>query len=621
MAGGEGVSADRREFMAAIAGSALAAGVAGCAGARERPTFVMASTSGAPGGLNPLAAGDEVTQRRLNLLYDGGGVVGDDPIGFEGRWFESWELSEDATRVEYRLRDGLQWGSSGRGADATDYGRLTAETYVYNVENVFRAGWTAYPLAQLFYVAGEPIEYEQTGELTFEAHLPEPRANFLHEDPLVGAELPGAIPLPVDLVEAHAPPEDAGSDAAARARQQLARDPAIAEATIVGNLGPFELETYENGSRMVVRANPDYYLAGTDVDDGAFRGSPRSPGITTQVFEERSTAYAALQAGDVHAAEIEARRKSEMESARGVTLWSTTYGDAVSWISINHRANGWAPLRESREVRQALAHLLDKRALIEDIFDGNANPIDTFHPRWGPYYSDAAIQRYDHDPERARALLESGTSAEYGYADDGTFVGPDGEPVTLRFVTRSDNQTGSLVGDFMRQALAAGGFEVDIEARPFGEILGTYFQNAVANNPDYGGEPDWSAGPYNGGPAEQAVSAEPWDLVYGVGSATQAYAPWQAMEGFVTERGTFNFSGYAAEGFDVSSALRAAAGASTREGVTEELEALFGFLSRDLPFLWTRNNHVIWGYRESVTGLPEVRNAFSRPNVRLVAVE
>ena len=48
---------------------------------------------------------------------------------------------------------------------------------------------------------------------------------------------------------------------------------------------------------------------------------------------------------------------------------------------------------------------------------------------------------------------------------------------------------------------------------------------------------------------------------------------------------------------------------------------MFGFLSEDLPFLWTRNNHLTWGYREEVGGLPEVRNFFSRPNVRLLSVD
>ena len=568
--------------------------------------FVIGSTSGASGGLDPIAVGDEVTLNRLHLLYDGGGVIHDDPIGFQGRWLADWELSEDATTVRYTVREGLEWGAG--------YGQLTAETYVYNVEHVFTADWAGYSQRPYFSVGGEPIEYERTGELTFEATLPEPRVNFLHEDPITSVLL-----LPADLLAKYEPAE--GETPETPARDGIARDPDVAEARIAGNLGPFTLDSYEKGSQMVVSANEDYYLADTDVDGGAFRDSPKVGGVTTEVFGERSTAYSALKAGDVHTTGIEARRKAEFEDAAGVKLWTSTYGDYLGWISINHRVNGWAPLRESRDVRQAFAHFVDRRTLIEDIFDGNANPVDTFHPRWGPYYSDAKIRQYDHDPQRARELLESGTSADYGYDGSGRFVGPDGEQVELRLVTRSDLQTGELVGNYLRQTLEDAGFAVTVDGLPFDQILGTYFANSVENNANYSGEPEWSAGRFNGGPWDQSISAEPWDFVYGVGSNTAAYAPWQAVQGFVAERGTFNAFGYHTDDFDFAGAIDDAASAATREEATTVLEDMFGFLSEDLPFLWTRNNHRIVGYREEVGGLPEVRNFFSEPNLRLVSLD
>ena len=623
----------RRTLLRALAASGITVSVAGCSeqgdggdgsggdgssggstettsgGRRSQANYVLGTTSGASGGLNPLAVGDSETQSRLNLLYDGGGVIDDDTLSFQGRWLESWELSDDAKTVEYRVRDGLEWGG--------DYGSLTAETYLYNIEHVFTRQWSQYTQAGQYSVAGEPIEYKQTGELTFEATLPQTRANFLHEDPVIPALL-----LPIDLVKQYEPPAGETPAGDASPRNALDKDPDVTNATLVGNLGPFTLDSYDKGSRMVVSANEDYYLADTDVDDGAFHGSPKLATVTTQVFEERSTDYSALKAGDVTATGIEARKKAEFEGVPGVKLWTSKYGDYLGWLSINHRANGWAPLRESRQVRQAFAHLLDKQTLIQDIFDGNANPIDTFHPRWGPYYSDAKISRYDYDPARAKRLLESGTSSDFGYDDSGAFVGPDGTQVELTFVTRSDIQTGQLVASFMRKQFEDAGFSVTVKGLPFSKILGTYFANSVANNPNYDGKPDW--GPvtdFNGGPWNQAVSTEPWDLVYGVGSNTGAYAPWQTVRAFITERGAFNAFGYHTDAFDFQSAIDSAASAATKAEATAALEDMFGFLSEDLPLLWTRNNHRILGFRESVSGLPPVKNFFSQPDVRLVSME
>ncbi len=599
----------RRRLLRLAAASGVAVGLAGCSApsAGETPPgereYIVGTTSATQDGLDPFAVGSAVSTSRLNLLYDAGGVIDDDPIGFQGRWLDSWELSGDARRVRYSVREGLEWGAG--------YGPLTAETYLYNIQNVFTAPWAGYTQAGFFQLGGQPIEYEQTGRLTFEARLPEPRANFLHEDPV-----PSAFLAPVDLLERHG-----AADGDESTRQAIARDPDIREAAIVGNLGPFTLDSFDQGSRMVLSANPDYYLADTDVGDGAYRDTPKIDGLRIQVFGEQSTAYSALRAGDITTTGIEPRRKAEFEAADGIQLWSSRFGPGLFWLSLNHRANGWAPIGESREVRQALLQLIDRSTLVDDIYAGNANPIDTIHPRWGPYYSEDAVTRFDHDPARAAELLESGTSADYGYNEDGTFVGPDGEQVTLRLVTRSDNQTGELVGNFVRQALQDAGFDVDVRGLPFSEIVSTYLANSVANNPDYDGDPAWTAGPFNGGPWDQSISAEPWDLIYGVGiSGPIAYAPWLSVEAFIAERGSFNAFGYRTDDFDFAEAVAGAASAPTREEATAILEDLFGFLSTDVPLLWTINNHVIRGYRDVVSGLPEARNFFSSPDVRRVSL-
>ena len=598
----------RRRLLELAAGG-VAVGLAGCSApsAEEAPPgereYIVGTTSATQDGLDPFAVGSTVSTSRLNLLYDAGGVIDDDPIGFQGRWLQSWELSEDARRVRYTVRDGLEWGAG--------YGPLTAETYRYNIENVFTAPWAGYTQAGFFRLGGAPIEYERTGRLSFEARLPEPRANFLHEDPVLSAFL-----APVDLLEKHG-----AADGDESTREAIARDPDIRTAAIVGNLGPFTLDSFDQGSRMVCSANPDYYLADTDVEDGAYRDAPAVDGLRIQVFGEQSTAYSALQAGDITTTWIEPRRKAEFDAAEGIQLWTSRFGPGLFWLSLNHRVNGWAPIRESRAVRRALLRLIDRSTLVEDIYGGNANPIDTIHPRWGPYYSDDAVTRYDHDPDRAAELLESGTSADYGLTEDGVFVGPDGEQVTLRVVTRSDNQTGELVGNFVRQALEGAGFAVSVRGLPFSEIVSTYLANSVGNNPNYDGDPAWTAGPFNGGPWDQSISAEPWDLIYGVGiSGPIAYAPWLSVEAFIAEQGSFNAFGYRTDGFDFSEAVAGAASAETRAEASAILEDLFGFLSTDVPLLWTINNHVIRGYRDVVTGLPEARNFFSSPDVRRVSL-
>ncbi|MFT4922755.1 MAG: peptide/nickel transport system substrate-binding protein [Haloarculaceae archaeon] len=631
------VAVRRRDLLKALAASGVAVSVAGCSetsdsedgGDGETPAddgdgessvenfepqgagdreYISGSTSAAQ-NLSPLSIGDEATSNRLSLFYDGGGDIDDAPeIAFESRWFETWELSEDAQTVSYRLRDNLQWGA--------DYGQLTAEDYVYSVRNVFTADWAQFSQRSFFSLDGEPIEYEQTGELTFEASLPQPRANWLHEDPLMGS-----YPLPKSLVEKYEPSGGGTPSGEDPPRQQLDNDPDVREAALAGNLGPFKFESWEKGQKLEVSANEDYYLADSDVDDGAFQGSPQLDSVTIQVFDEQSTAYSALRTGDITTTGIEERKVSEFEDEENVKLWTTEFGSGIFWLNVNHRVNGWPPLRESREVRQAIAHLFDKETLINQIFDGFASPAHTFHPTWGPYYSEEKIDTFDPNVEQARQKLESGTSSDYGYDGSGTFRGPDGEQVELRLVIDNTNQTGRDIGNFLRTRFEEAGISLDINGLPFGQIIQTYLATSVENNPNYSGEPDYGpVSQFNGGPWDQAISSEPWDLIYGVGFSTGAYAPWQVVKGVLTEQGAFNFIGYAADDFDVSGAVSEAASASSQEEATQALSDLFGYLSRDQPLIWSFTEYNIAGYRQPIEGLPEVENFFSRPNVRLLSL-
>lgn len=620
-------SARRRELLKTLAAAGVSVAIAGCStgdgeGDGGDPTpgstdggmapsgpgdreFILGTTAAAQ-NLSPLSVGDEATNDRLDLLYDAGGAIDDDPIGFQGRWFEEWDLADDFRSVRYRLRDGLEWGAG--------YGQLTAEDYLYSIENVFTANWAGFSQRSFFALGGDPIEYEQTGELTFEASLPQPRANWLHEDPLLGS-----IPLPRALVEEYEPTAGGGTSDTPP-RQQLDNDEAIRSGDLAGNLGPFRVASWEKGQKLVVSANEDYYLADTDVDGGAFRDSPTLEGATYQVFDELSTAYSALKAGDITATGIQEGKVSEFEDRDDVQLWMSEFGSGIFWINLNHRVNGWAPLRESREVRQALAHLFDKDTLIEQIFNGLATPAHTFHPTWGPYYDDGEITTFEPSVEAAREKFASGTSSDYGYDEQGTFRGPDGEQVELTMVIDNTTNQSEIVGSFLKQRLGAAGIALTIEGLPFGEIVPTYLQTSVTNNPNYDGEPDW--GPitgFNGGPWDQAISAEPWDLIYGVGFSTGAYAPWQVVQGVLTTRGGFNFIGYTAEGYDLDATISAAATAESRSAATETLAGLFGFLSRDQPLVWSFTEYNIAGYRWPVRGLPEARNAFSSPNLRLLS--
>ncbi len=81
--------------------------------------------------------------------------------------------------------------------------------------------------------------------------------------------------------------------------------------------------------------------------------------------------------------------------------------------------NARGPLRDLR-VRRALAHAIDRRAIIDGAMHGYGTPIGSHFPPQNPDHIDLA-GRYPHDPARARALL---AAAGYPRGFDLTFALP-----------------------------------------------------------------------------------------------------------------------------------------------------------------------------------------------------
>jgi peptide/nickel transport system substrate-binding protein len=630
MSGPDAVDDRRRKLLQALGAAGASAALAGCqgglgdllpgdgstgSGPRGDSEFINGVTSGA-GSLNPIGVTDEPTARRVALFYDGGSASVqpggiDSELRFEGRWLAGYDVGEDHRTVTYRLREGLQWGA--------DYGELVADDYVEFLNTIVYGDLDAerdpvgYSQTPSYLLGGERIGIERLGRYEFRATLPEPRPYWLAEDPLREAYV-----LPQGLIEAYKPVAFREVDGEpADVVTQIGRDEAVVQAELSGNLGPFDFDSWNQGQELVVSADPDYYLADTDVRDGAFRDSPAVDSYTYRVFDDQSAAYSAVRDGDITTTDVEG---ADVESVRtdATEVWESPYDSGMFYLNLNHRVNGWAPIRESRAVRQAFAHLVDKTALIDRAFDGHAQPLATFHPEWGPFHPEAP-PTFEPSVERAREKLADGTSSDYTYDGD-RLVGPDGDQVELTVVTVETGDTGEVVADYLTGRLEEAGLATTVEADSFGGLLRNYVAPSVDNNPDYSGEPAFDAGVYNGGPPDQAVGRNPWDILYGVGFDAGPFAPWQVLKLVLAERGRFNFVGYTAEGVDVPGRADAAATAGSAEETRRIMAELLEFLAEDQPLTWLFNDNTIAVYRRAVEGLPEPENFFARPDDRLLGL-
>ena len=160
--------------------------------------------------------------------------------------------------------------------------------------------------------------------------------------------------------------------------------------------GPFRLETWEPGVKVVLARNDQYW-----------GGAPKIRQAIYVPIVEAQARLVALKTGD-----IDLTMDVPPDSLDGLRrdpnlVVAESDSSAVWYVTLNTRH----PILKDRRVRQALNHAVNKEAIIRDILRGTAivsrGPIS---PVYGPYYEENTA-RYPHDLEKARALLK-----EAGYA-------------------------------------------------------------------------------------------------------------------------------------------------------------------------------------------------------------
>ena len=192
-------------------------------------------------------------------------------------------------------------------------------------------------------------------------------------------------------------------------------------------LGPWRLERFEPGA----------FVEGAAFDNFVF-GRPRIDRVKVVYMPDTNVAIAALLSGEVHFS-----MESLLHDDEGPVLaqgWAANNGGVVLSEPIATRAVEFqgkpeyavpTELATDVRVRQAVAHTIDREALLEVLTNNTAILRDVFtHPKEEHYdiVARAAPIRYRPDARRAQQLLED---AGFTRPADGVWRTPGGERFTL----------------------------------------------------------------------------------------------------------------------------------------------------------------------------------------------
>ena len=382
-----------RRFLLIMAVAATALGL-GVAKAQEEVTLRI-GTGAELSSLDPRVATDIPSFERIYAILEPLVTFAHD-LSLEPRLAADWELSEDGLTLSFELREGVMW----------HHGReFTSEDVRYTFEWVLDPENDA-PNRALY----EDIDTIETpDDYTVVFNLSEPNSFLLNNI----ARMPV---VPYDLGD----------------------DPGFGSEPV--GTGPYMFESLVRDDRLVLRAFDDYWGGRGQVDVVEFRPIP-----------EDATRLLAFEAGEIDLSQsqpVPAELERLEEDERFMV--ERTPGTGYTYLGFNTRVETLDDVR----VRQAISHLIDRDAVVDQILEGIGQPgISMIIPEMPWFNPD--VTRFDYDPERAAELL-----AEAGVE----------EGVNLRLYT-NENPIRIFVAEILQAELANLGINLEVNIEEFGAFL------------------------------------------------------------------------------------------------------------------------------------------------------
>ena len=449
--------------------------------AGKRGGALTLATISDPLTFNLAIANDASSSGVLGYLFEGLTEVSWLTDEVEPALAESWEHSDDGLTWTFNIRRDVQW-HDGQPFTAHDV-EFTFNRIIYN-DDIPASSRPAFTFRYL-----EDGEWTQ-GEMTVTAlddytvfcELPVSFAPFLRSM--------GTAIYPKHILE---PYVDEGAFATT---WDITTDPA----EIIGT-GPFTISLYAPDERVVLKPNPDYWLKD---DDG--NSLPYLDEIIQIIVPDLETELIKFRAGetDVHGVLGEDYAALEpLQEDENFTIHKRgpNFGTTFLVFNMNSGANpetgepyvaaeklNWF---QNKRFRHAVAHSMDKDAIIEDVQHGLGYPQwASISPSAGDFHN-PNVRKYPYDIEKANSLLDG-----LGWKDtDGDGIREDdaGKKIEFSLVTNTGNSVRDRASQIIQEGLTKIGVQANYETIEFGDLVGqltaTYDWEAIVIGLTGGTEP------------------------------------------------------------------------------------------------------------------------------------
>jgi len=362
----------------------------------DKNTLVIAF-DGPPTNLDPRVGTDTYSGRIWDMTASG--LIKLTPTGdFTADIAEKWETPDDKTIV-FHLNPNAKF-QDGRPVTAKDI-KFTFESFLApGFQSAKKSGYAAVS------------SFEAPDDHTFIMKLAEPNAGIFDNIPYL------ALPQGADT-------------------NVYAKTPILA--------GAYQITENKTDERISMKAF-----------DGWVGGKPKIPNVVVRIIPDATTRVLELRRGTVNF-EINSVPYDQVDQFKNDSNFKvmTSHGGSYQYICFNLKD----PILAKKEVRQAIAHAIDRNRIIRDLLHGYGTVADTMFPP-GHWARAENLPSFGYDPNTAKQMLDAA-----GYRQNGS-----APRFSLTYRTSTDAEANQQA-EMIQQMLKEVGIDMKIQSSEFSTFM------------------------------------------------------------------------------------------------------------------------------------------------------
>lgn len=407
--------------LAGCGGSGGSSGGSGSSGSGDGQTLRLAQTA-EPTKIDPAQVEDGPTIELLMNIFEGL-VQWTTDNELAPALAEKWEISPDGRTYTFTIRQGVKF-HNGR--------ELTAEDMLYSFTRALDPK------------TGSTVAMVYLGDIEGARDFVEGKAQSVKG---LAAPDPRTFKITIDKPKAYFLSKLIYPTGYAVCKEAIEATGGVVTTESMVGTGPFVMKEYgQSSTRILLEANPSYW-----------EGAPKLARIERRIIKDNGARHDKFEAGELDITDLSmATYRADKDNPDLASKIKQFERPAVFYVALNQKA--YQPFADVR-VRQAFAHAIDRKRVIDTALEGVPRPAEGFVPFGVPGY-DPNFKGLQYDPAKAKQLL-----AAAGF--------PNGQglpPLTLSFRANVDDieRAATVIGEQLHENL---GIEVQLDAVEWGAFL------------------------------------------------------------------------------------------------------------------------------------------------------